>query len=208
MIATYEINKNLNGIEITFEGCPSESIRDMLKLNGYRWHRQKKIWYAKYSEWREKIAAMVCKDAEAETAPEIKSQAARAVKKPATNKYGVKVGDIFESSWGYEQTNVDFFQVVALAGKTSVRVREVRPMMINEEPTCSMAADRTYKIDGEMLPPLERSHWINDQERGDLKRLKSYSADGVSNPEFKLSSFASASLVKGDSVTTYESWYY
>jgi len=30
----------------------------------------------------------------------------------------IKIGDIFVSSWGYEQTNVDFFQLVNLKGKT------------------------------------------------------------------------------------------
>lgn len=36
----------------------------------------------------------------------------------------VKVGDIFECSWGYDQTNVDFYEVVGLtpSGK-SVKVR-------------------------------------------------------------------------------------
>jgi len=28
------------------------------------------------------------------------------------NKYGVKVGDYFYTSWGYDQTNVDFYKVV------------------------------------------------------------------------------------------------
>lgn len=53
----------------------------------------------------------------------------------------------------YDQTNVDFFQVIAIVGKTSVRVREVYPRMIEENPTCGMAADRTYKMTNELLPP-------------------------------------------------------
>jgi hypothetical protein len=28
------------------------------------------------------------------------------------NKYGVEVGDYFYTSWGYDQTNVDFYKVV------------------------------------------------------------------------------------------------
>jgi len=30
----------------------------------------------------------------------------------------IKIGDLYYSSWGYEQTNVDFYQVTALKGKT------------------------------------------------------------------------------------------
>ena len=38
--------------------------------------------------------------------------------------HGIKVGDIFSSSWGYDQTNVDFFQCVDVKGKMVV-VREI-----------------------------------------------------------------------------------
>lgn len=30
----------------------------------------------------------------------------------------IKVGDLFSSSWGYDQTNVDFYQVIEVKGKT------------------------------------------------------------------------------------------
>lgn len=41
------------------------------------------------------------------------------------NIYGVKVGDLFFDSWGYEQTNVDFYQVVKLRGKTQVVLKAI-----------------------------------------------------------------------------------
>lgn len=39
--------------------------------------------------------------------------------------HDVKVGDIFRSSWGYDQTNIDFYQVVALVGSKMAEVREI-----------------------------------------------------------------------------------
>lgn len=45
---------------------------------------------------------------------------------PTQNADGVHVGDIFECSWGYEQTQADFFQVVALKGKHTAVVMEIR----------------------------------------------------------------------------------
>ena len=39
------------------------------------------------------------------------------------NAEGVHLGDIFYSSWGYDQTNVDFYQVVALKGKHTIVLR-------------------------------------------------------------------------------------
>lgn len=200
MTTTYTINEKFNGIEITFDSKPGADIRTQLKENGFRWHNKKGLWYAKNTPDRLTLAEAI---SEGKTAPK-KEKAPKA----KANKFGVQVGDIFESSWGYEQTNVDFFQVVELVGTSSVRVREVYPELTEENATCSMAADRTYKITKELLPPAERSTFIKDQEKGDLKRLKSYAADGISNPQFKLSSFADAWLVTGETTTAYESWYY
>lgn len=37
----------------------------------------------------------------------------------ASIKHDVKVGDIFKSSWGYDQTNIDFYEVIAVSGKSA-----------------------------------------------------------------------------------------
>ena len=42
---------------------------------------------------------------------------------------GLKVGDILHYSWGYEQTNCDFFQVVEVLPK-SVKIREIGSKMV------------------------------------------------------------------------------
>lgn len=33
-------------------------------------------------------------------------------------KHNIQIGDIFYNSWGYDQTNIDFYQVVATTAKT------------------------------------------------------------------------------------------
>lgn len=38
--------------------------------------------------------------------------------------HDIKVGDVFTYSWGYEQTNIDFFQVVSTTEKT-VSIRKI-----------------------------------------------------------------------------------
>lgn len=120
------------------------------------------------------------------------------------NKFGIKVGDLFVAEWGYDQTNTTFFQVVKLCGKESVRVREVFPQMIEEKPVGKMAADRKYEVPNELLPPSKHSVFIKDQEKGDLKRLKSYRSDGT-EPQFSIGSYADAYLYHGEEC--YESWY-
>ena len=39
--------------------------------------------------------------------------------------HGLKVGDIIYCSWGYDQTNVDFYEVSKLVGKCTIEVKEV-----------------------------------------------------------------------------------
>jgi len=42
----------------------------------------------------------------------------------APDKVGVKIGDYFYASWGYDQTNVDWFRVVGLTPK-GVKIQKV-----------------------------------------------------------------------------------
>lgn len=46
------------------------------------------------------------------------------MEKTGTNSK-IKIGDIFSCSWGYEQTNIDFYIVVGLAGKTMVNLQKI-----------------------------------------------------------------------------------
>lgn len=194
----YTITKNtqFNSIEISFEEKPADSIREALKGLKFRWHSVKKVWYG-YTDEATARAAIEGQPVEAK--PE-------QPKTEKVNKFGVKVGDIFHMSWGYEQTNNDFFQVVALAGESSVRIREVHLPLIESQAVSGMSEDRVFQVTRELLQPVERSTFIKDQVRGDLKRLKSYSKDG-SNPQINMTSYADAYLVTGDTLKVYESWY-
>lgn len=59
MPTTYRRNEEHKGIEIIFDAKPNEEIRDSLKENGFRWHRQKKLWYAKETEERLSLAERI-----------------------------------------------------------------------------------------------------------------------------------------------------
>lgn len=204
-MTTLTLNQELNGIEIKFDCKPISSTLESLKKSGFRWHRQKKFWYAKQTPERIKLAQSITDGKEIKTV----TTKEKAEKK---NVFGVKVGDIFSASWGYEQTNNDFFQVIALVGEKSVRVREVNPPIVRREPVSGMAEDRVYKITGEILPPSPHSVFIKDQEKGDLKRIKpGYFQDeeeAKNNCYFDISSYASAYKCNGEIKKVYESWYY
>ena len=204
-MTTLTLNKELNGIEIKFDCKPISSTLESLKKSGFRWHRQKKFWYAKQTPERIELAQSITDGKEIKTG----TTKEKAEKK---NVFGVKVGNIFSASWGYEQTNNDFFQVIALVGKKSVRVREVNPPIVRRDPVSGMAEDRVYKITGEILPPSPHSVFIKDQEKGDLKRIKpGYFQDeeeAKNNCYFDISSYASAYKCNGEIKKVYESWYY
>ena len=53
-----------------------------------------------------------------------RAQRERVAARKAT-KRGLDVGDILKSSWGWEQTNVDYYQVTGMAGKSMVKLRPI-----------------------------------------------------------------------------------
>ena len=108
-MCTIAINNQFNGIELTFESKPTNEIRETLKNLGFRWHGVRKIWYAKNTAERMALAAQLSGGSAAVTIPEAQVSAPAPVSAPK-NKYGVKVGDIFYGSFGYNMTIVEFFQ--------------------------------------------------------------------------------------------------
>ncbi|HAT4302360.1 TPA: hypothetical protein I9089_002468 [Clostridium perfringens] len=45
-------NEEKNGIEVKFNNKPNQEVINNLKANGFRWHRVKKVWYAKQTDER------------------------------------------------------------------------------------------------------------------------------------------------------------
>lgn len=164
MSTKYEIKKNeqFNSLEITFDGRPSVEVREILKAFRFRWHSIKKLWYgfADETELTERLNAIEDAAGPAEPA-EIRESVG-----------GVKVGDLFYTSWGYEQTNINFFQIVALKGKSSALVREVHPEIIETFPVSGMAEDRIYSTSTEILPPARHASFIKNNKDGDLRRIQ------------------------------------
>ena len=87
-----------------------------------------------------------------------------------TNTHAIKPGDIFKGTWGYNHTNVEFFQVVSVSD-VCVRIREVAPAIIKRNRINSVMEHRTYDINSKELPPIPYSVWIKDNKCGDRKKL-------------------------------------
>lgn len=70
-MTTLAINKEVNGIEVIFDTKPAQAIIDSLKNSGFRWHRVKKLWYAKNTEERLLLAKSIAGE-KAEPKKEVK----------------------------------------------------------------------------------------------------------------------------------------
>lgn len=151
-------NKSLHGIEVTFDAKPSSDVLTTLKQSGFRWHRQKKLWYAKDTENRR---AVLLNLESGNIAPKNAGQKVKDVE----NIHGVKVGDIYILSFGYSMILYDFFQVVSVSEKSCRIVEITIPCTHNDymEPRFKGELGVTYQR-------KENSQWIKDQKRGDVKR--------------------------------------
>lgn len=101
---------------------------------------------------------------------------------------------------GYEQTNVDFFQVVGLKGKTQVIIKEVCLSVKEETEFSGMSCDRKY--DTTQTAPVKNTCFIKDNEKGAVKKV----LGTKERPYIKISSFANAYPYHGQKL--YQSWYY
>ena len=70
------------------------------------------------AEWLQK-----CDKAEARKAARLAER-----KNKLAGGHDLKVGDVLSGSWGYDQTNVEFWQVTKLVGRRMVEIRELARM--------------------------------------------------------------------------------
>ncbi len=104
----------------------------------------------------------------------------RAERKAAAQAgHGCKVGDIFSSSWGYDQTNVDYYQITELHGATMATVRRI-----------AAQRDEQGWLTGECAP---QPGAFLDPERYPPMRVR---INGGERPSFRAYSFASAYLMR------------
>lgn len=116
-MCTLSINNELNGIELVFETKPAQSILNAIKAAGFRWHNLKKLWYAKQTPERLELAQKLSGGNVTETAPAVATE--------VVSKYGIKVGDVLYDSWGYEQTNVEFYKVTKIISACKIEIVEL-----------------------------------------------------------------------------------
>ncbi len=58
---------------------------------------------------------------------------AKVKRREERKQHSLELGSILYSSWGYDQTNIDFYQVVGFAGKTLVKLRKVQSALADNQ---------------------------------------------------------------------------
>lgn len=127
--------------QYTYDGTKVNVIEkpgvEIVSFTNYQGKLCTLIWYgkqtkpSKYYAWttEEKREAYIEERLlfieEKETEKVIKA----AIKKEAKHPY--KVGDILNGSWGYGQTNVNFYQVVAVKGK-AIEIKELQQCVVED----------------------------------------------------------------------------
>jgi hypothetical protein len=111
-----------------------------------------------------------------------KNIAAKALRKEETKISNAKeaakvqVGDIFHCGWGYEQTNVDFYQVVEKPSKSTVVVKKIGYETVN---TVSWASENVCPVKDSFLS----NETITKRLSGNWIRFTSYKIASKINPE-------------------------
>jgi hypothetical protein len=115
-----------------------------------------------------------------------RTAASRAARKAdAAKPHTYAVGNVLVSSWGYEQTNVDFYQVTAIIGPRTIEVRPIAKRSTDKSTGNSMA---DYVVA------------VPDSFTGEPTRHRTRYGNGIS-----FESYRSASLWDGR--PQYRSWY-
>ena len=120
--------------------------------------------------------------------------------KASAYRHDVKPGDIFRASWGYDQTNIDYYQVVRLIGEHMAEVREIQQQTEETgwlQGKCvpmpnAWATEAYYGEEGEKYK-AEHGHYPS---RGKAPfRVKIQGSEG-GEPYFRVASYCGAYRIK------------
>jgi hypothetical protein len=127
----------------------SRNGRDQLVLMGFCGKRRKpdfRFWYPNAAEVQKK-AVSYFNNRRAHLKRKANDRKEDAAKR--AKGHGLQIGHILKSSWGYDQTNVDYYEVVALKGKTMVVLREIGLQSVGGE--CGAMSDKVMPVAGEYI---------------------------------------------------------
>jgi hypothetical protein len=116
-------------------------------------------------DWHYRFANAAAREARVRSFFELVRANEGARERRRSEPHKLTVGDVLRSSWGYDQTNVDFYQVTALIGSTMVEIRELAQ---DVEATDSMRG-RCVPVPGRFIgEPMKK------RAQGESVKIESY----------------------------------
>lgn len=125
------------------------------------------VWYYKTQEQRRAFIADLFQRASAHAERKAKARAEKIEKRKAP--HALQLGDILRASWGYEQTNIDYYQVTRLVGSMTVEVREIAQQREETE----YMQGRCVPAPGEFIGEAKR-YRVSDYGKRDSIKVASY----------------------------------
>lgn len=98
-----------------------------------------------------------------------KSDAERREKRKLTKDHDIKVGDIFYTSWGYDQTNIDYYEVVAVRG-SRIDLKELHQKYVGHDGQDDLVEPAT----GENRFKDDEIHTVSARADGTVTSLSSF----------------------------------
>ena len=144
---------------------------------------QKPTWHYRFKS-EEQRTRRIKEQIEAVKAKE----AAKAERKAKRGNHNLKVGDILVSSWGYEQTNIDFYVVTKLIGKS----------MVEFVPIPKTEVEGTTEEHGMACKVVPVKYYDTTNQPASRGRVNEYNS-------IKIASYSYASRWDGNPI--YMSWY-
>lgn len=176
--------KNKDFLRVELKGCEAEVYykhdknRDVYLVKAFAGRAEKPSFFYRFST-KERAMEYVINWQAGLIERQAKKAERQAEKK--SFEHNVQVGDIFYTSWGYDQTNIDFYQVISVKGQTA-EIREIEPILKWDE----NLGDRGYCIPSP-------SNFKPDSKP--LKKRIQSNYNG-SKPSFKIASYAHAMPVE------------
>lgn len=90
-------------------------------------------------------------------------------KRKLTRDHDIKVGDIFYTSWGYDQTNIDFYEVVAVRG-SRIDLRELKQTTVDHDGNY----DSVVPVTGDNRFKDDEIHTVSARADGTVTSLSSF----------------------------------
>jgi len=99
----------------------------------------------------------------------------------------VNIGDIFECSWGYDQTNIDYYQVVAVSKTGRAKLHPIRSGLIETRGQQDIVGPLVDEFKGEptgyKIPSFSRRTTRDTVTESCWIRINSYSSASRVNPD-------------------------